>query len=90
MGNMGVDGHRDFTVIGNVVNVAFRLESLTSKANLDLLIGEDAARMLAGIDQNFIQKRYQIRGKEEQLLTYGCSFEDLRKYLATISPGNVT
>jgi adenylate cyclase len=43
MGNMGVASHRDSTVIGNVVNVAFRLESMTIRDDLDIVIGEATA-----------------------------------------------
>ncbi len=88
VGNMGVDGQRDFTVIGNVVNVAFRLESLTKKAGLELIMGEDAANTLCEADKYFVTKKYEIRGKEEQILTYGSSFDQLRHYLSLSSLNN--
>lgn len=46
IGNIGVDGNRDYTVIGDTVNVAFRLEGLASELDKDLLIGNDTTALL--------------------------------------------
>ncbi|MBU0731037.1 MAG: adenylate/guanylate cyclase domain-containing protein [Proteobacteria bacterium] len=81
IGNMGVDGQRDFTVIGNVVNIAFRLESLTSKAGVDILISGDAIDILEEAKIHFTSKKYAVRGKEGEVQTYGCTFNQLRDYL---------
>lgn len=41
---VGACGSREFTVLGNVVNVAFRLNSVGSECDKDLIIGEATAR----------------------------------------------
>ncbi|MBU0485601.1 MAG: adenylate/guanylate cyclase domain-containing protein [Proteobacteria bacterium] len=82
MGNMGVDGRRDSTVIGDVVNVAFRLEEITSTSGMDLLMGGESAKYITDADSYFTVKGYSVKGKEEQILTYGCTFEELRKFIA--------
>ena len=41
---VGACGSHEFTVLGNVVNVAFRLNSVGSECGKDLLIGEATAR----------------------------------------------
>ena len=41
---VGACGSREFTVLGNVVNVAFRLNSVGSECGKDLLIGEATAK----------------------------------------------
>jgi len=83
-GNIGVDGNRDYTVIGDTINVAFRLEGLTSTLGKDLLIGSDTA---AQLDQRclaafFSPCTYQVKGKSTPVLAYGCTFDQLQKYLA--------
>ncbi len=84
IGNVGVDGKRDHTVLGDAVNLAFRLEGLASSLGQDILIGADAAVLL---DQKllatfFTPCTHQVKGKSEPVLTYGCSFAQLRQYLA--------
>jgi adenylate cyclase len=82
LGNMGVDGHRDYTVIGDAVNLAFRLEELTSRdRGLDLLIGADTVAALPGTDRYFRALSCPVKGREEPVPAYGCSFSTLRAYL---------
>ena len=82
VGNIGVNGKRDFTVVGDVVNVAFRLESQTNaKKNLDLVMGEEAAAYLADTGPYFTPHRFTVKGKSEPIRTVGCSFKNLDAYL---------
>ncbi len=81
MGNLGVDGHRDFTVVGDVVNVAFRLEELTSVEGFDILLGPETGRMVPDAVNWFTRKRYEIKGKLEPIIAYGTSFWKLKKML---------
>lgn len=82
VGNIGVDGKRDFTVVGDVVNVAFRLESQTDAAkNLDLIMGEEAAAYLTDLAPYFTPHRFTVKGKSEPVQTFGCSFKNLDAYL---------
>jgi len=84
IGNIGVDGNRDHTVIGDAVNVAFRLEGLTSTLEQDILIGKDTAALL---DQKIVQAyfapcKFLVKGKDLPVTAHGCSFEQLGQYLA--------
>ena len=89
MGNIGVDGRRDFTVVGDMVNVAFRLESLTSqKDGLDLIMGSEAATYLTGLEQFFSIKEDAVKGRKEPVLSYGCSFSQLKGYLHYCFPAS--
>jgi adenylate cyclase len=82
MGNMGGGEHRDFTVIGDAVNLAFRLEELTSRdKGLDVLLGQDAVAVLPGDQHCFRQLECKIKDRQQPVLAYGCSFTQLRDYL---------
>lgn len=81
MGNMGMASHRDSTVIGDVVNVAFRLESMTVKDDLDIIFGEDTAKHIEEVDKFFAKRELTVKGKKEKITAYACTFDQLRYYL---------
>jgi adenylate cyclase len=81
-GNLGVEGLSNYTVVGDVVNVAFRLEDLTSqKQGLDLVMGQEAATQLSNIEPFFKAQTFSVKGKTEPVTAYGCSFSQLAQYL---------
>ncbi|HIJ78024.1 MAG: adenylate/guanylate cyclase domain-containing protein [Desulfobulbaceae bacterium] len=82
MGNLGQDGRQNYTVVGDVVNVAFRLEGMTSKQNeLDLVIGKEVAEHLTNLESYFSKQSFELKGKTAPVEAYGCSFTKLKEYL---------
>ena len=80
MGNMGMTS-RDSTVIGDVVNVAFRLESMTVKDDIDIIIGKDTAKHIDEVEKFFTKRELTVKGKKEKITAYVCTFDQLRYYL---------
>lgn len=82
IGNVGVDGQRDSTIVGDAVNVAFRLQEMTSRQKIDLLIGEQAYRHLRDTGQSFSSHKMSLKGKAGEVIAFSASFAVLWQYLA--------
>ena len=82
LGNMGGSGRRDHTVVGDMVNVAFRLEGMTSREDgIDLVVGCETASYLDEIDVYFTARTFLLKGKETPTEAFVCSFPQLSEYL---------
>jgi len=82
-GNIG--GRRDFTVIGDAVNIVFRLEDMTSTSGFDLLIGGDAVAILPSLQPYCKQRHFLLKGKGEKVTAYGTSFSNLASFMGSLS-----
>lgn len=73
-GNVGGAGRLDFTCIGSAVNVAARLEDLTSRLNRDLLVTEDFAKA-SGRDMDLVGE-YEVKGVTGMMKVYAPQLAD--------------
>lgn len=82
LGNMGGSGRRDYTVVGDMVNVAFRLEGMTSQEDgIDLVVGRETASYLDETEGCFAARTFLLKGKETPTEAFVCSFSQLSAYL---------
>ena len=67
LGEMGYGRATSLTAIGDTVNVASRLETLTKEFNVELVVSSELARR-AGVDLgNFDMEEIDIRGRRRPL-----------------------
>ncbi|MFW8601283.1 FHA domain-containing protein [Desulfobacterota bacterium M19] len=81
VGNIGVEGGRDYTVIGDLVNVTFRLEELTGRTGKDIIIGAKAAKELKPLGESLTRDSYQLKGRRESVTAYTADFKQLETLL---------
>jgi adenylate cyclase len=70
-GNVGLDAQRDATIIGDVVNTVFRLESVMKELNQKVLLSADFGDRLPA-DENVIDLgERKLKGKQQAVRIYG-------------------
>jgi adenylate cyclase len=67
IGNVGSSDKLEFTVLGNTVNLASRLESLNKEAKTRLLMSEEAREMLGGDIDTLYLGAVPVKGKTEKM-----------------------
>jgi adenylate cyclase len=67
IGNVGSSDKLEFTVLGNTVNLASRLESLNKDQQTKLLMSEESNEMLKGVIDTVCLGAVPVKGKTERM-----------------------
>lgn len=70
IGNVGTEGRRDFTAMGDNVNTAFRLESMTKITGKAILAGSEIAALADGCFEFENLGLLDLKGKDEKIQAY--------------------
>lgn len=70
LGKIGGHGARDFTVLGDVVNVAFRLIDVASRRGYDFVIGEATARNVQDVVPVARLGPVPVKGRSQKVIAY--------------------
>jgi adenylate cyclase len=93
IGNAGSGDRPDYTALGDTVNAAFRLETITKELNAEIALGASTYRYLApllGKHRVFKECSVELKGYDVPAIVHATNFAPLNAFLQLSNPGNAT
>ena len=82
LGSIGGSGYREYTVIGDSVNMAFRFETESKRLGKDIVIGPDSYKRLPERLWDCALQTVTVKGKSEPISVWAISFSEVEALLA--------
>ena len=81
LGSIGGAGYREYTAIGDSVNMAFRFETESKSLGKDVVIGPDSYKHLAKPLWERSLRSVTVKGKSEAIAVWAITFDEIDKVL---------
>jgi len=81
LGNLGGSGYREYTAMGDSVNLAFRLEAESKKLGKDIVIGPESYKYLPKHLWGQSCQSITVKGKHEPISVWAITFAELKHIL---------
>lgn len=83
LGSIGGRGYREYTAIGDAVNMAFRFETASKELAKDVVIGKDACRYLPENLWSAALRSVTVKGKSEPVDVWAIDFGEIAAILGS-------
>ena len=84
LGSLGGAGYREFTALGDAVNMAFRFESETRNLGKDVVVGIDSCSHLPKELWEQVLVPVTVKGKTEAISVWPLTFMELEKVITSL------
>jgi len=82
LGSIGGSGYREYTAIGDAVNMAFRFESESKALGKDIVVGPESYRHLPPALWSGGLRTVTVKGKSEPVSVWAVSFDEVEAIVA--------
>ncbi len=86
LGNVGASNLRDYTAVGDAVNLAFRFETASKQLEKDVVIGPDSYDQVKEIVVPERKQSVTVKGKVRPIDICALSFEELGEVIEELCP----